>query len=586
MTATATRVSTERTSASELEPQALLPPTGGRRLIPAAAAVSLFYPLEVAWGYVGSVPATGLSAIALAGADLLLLLLIASATSESGIRRLERWLVVLAGLILVVLAAGYLAGATAYSTDEAALTQGAAQALLSGHDPYTQNLLHSLWAYMPGLAHATQLFNGQIVSNYSYPALPMLLVTPFVELTGGGQAVPIAYTLVLVGAMVLMFVVLPNPYKALAPLVCAGLFLLITGATNGMTEILAMTPLIYVAGTWTDVGRPGKPRVLWWNGAALGCAISANQDAWLIALFAVTGVFCLNRGRVSAGQACHVTSRYVAVALGVFLALNLVFIAWSPDAWLRGAVEPLTQHAVPIGQGLVGLTLFAGVGGGDIAGYTHAATLGLIACLVVQVMWFRRLGRAVFLLPLCCLFFSSRSLASYWTDMVPVLVVGFAVDGLAFHGAFQAADLFRRRSRIPVALGVASFLPALIFLALALRTPPPLTVSVNRLGPIGQDATISNLSATVENTSHASVHPRFTVTMGGSSLKPPGLVAFWKVLAGPAVLRPGQSGTYRLRSPDTTISVPAGSNFRIAVLGANPESISSSAVTVAEPTER
>jgi uncharacterized membrane protein len=101
--------------------------------------------------------------------------------------------------------------------------------------------------------------------------------------------------------------------------------------------------------------------------------------------------------------------------MATFLVINLPFIAWGPAAWFSGVLAPLSQHALPYGQGLVGLSVYLRVGGGAIDAYSYAAALLYLALLAWFIMDFGRLARCCFVLPSVALFVSGRSLSVYWT---------------------------------------------------------------------------------------------------------------------------------------------------------------------------
>jgi len=65
-----------------------------------------------------------------------------------------------------------------------------------------------------------------------------------------------------------------------------------------------------------------------------------------------------------------------------FLLPNIPFILADPHAWLSGVLTPIASHTVPAGQGLVGLSLYLGLGGGSLAAFTVALVVVFLALLV------------------------------------------------------------------------------------------------------------------------------------------------------------------------------------------------------------
>ncbi len=185
-------------------------PLGAQRAISLVAVMGLFWPLLSAWGQIVTVPSAGLAVIALCGGGLWLTCAIATAKDGARLERLDLALLALAVLVLMSYAAAKLYASSSYGTDEAAFEQGAAQLLLHGHNPYGANLLGSLSAFSVPAKYATYTMSGGMVSTLGYPAFPVLVAAVFVQLTGGGQAVPIADVAALILAVVLVFRALPT----------------------------------------------------------------------------------------------------------------------------------------------------------------------------------------------------------------------------------------------------------------------------------------------------------------------------------------------------------------------------------------
>ncbi len=95
-----------------------------------------------------------------------------------------RWLLVLGLLVLAATTAGRLAGSSGYGTDEAAFEQSAASLLLHGHDPVRGQPLVGAGRVQHPRQVLTYTMGGGTVSSFGYPALPLLVVAPFVQLTG------------------------------------------------------------------------------------------------------------------------------------------------------------------------------------------------------------------------------------------------------------------------------------------------------------------------------------------------------------------------------------------------------------------
>lgn len=542
------------------------------RAIAVVAVLGLFAPIFNAWNDVVSVPTSGLVVAAMFVGGLWLVMAFSTAQSENELARLERWLLVLGLLALAAWTAVALHSQAAYFTDEAALTQGAANLLIHGHDPYGSNLLSALAGYSTFGKFLTHTMNGGIVTTFGYPPVSLLVVVPFVFLTGGGQAVPIANLFVLMLATVLVYRELPAGWRSLAVVLCVGFPTLDGFAAAGVNVIIAMAFLLVAAYRWTAtvqggrLARGGRLRAV-----ALGLAMGTNPLAWFVAPFLIAGIYMVRTGELGRSAALRATGRYVGLALGTFLAVNLPFIVWGPTAWLQGVAAPVTQHAIPYGQGLVDLTLFLRMGGGALNAYNYAAATLYVALLVVYVAYFRKLGRTAFVLPLFALFVSGRSLAEYWMTMIAVLAIGsLTADDHAIKGALPLVSLRLRSPRVRQAATAALFLPTLLCVAVALGTPGPLSMRILSAHSNRRLKSVAEIRLLVQNRSGQALRPHFATNVTGQAL-------FWNIRSGPAMLAAHHSTVYRLFAPDPGSMPINGTKFVVEAYTASPRTISSTA---------
>ncbi|MFL5823358.1 MAG: hypothetical protein ACJ764_07955 [Solirubrobacteraceae bacterium] len=546
-------------------------PLGAHRAISLVAVLGLFWPLLSAWGNIVAVPSGGIAVVALTGGAIWLLVAIATARTEDGLARLDRWLLALALLVLGAWAAQKLNGAAGYGTDEASFEQGAANLLVHGHDPYGANLLPTLAQFSTPTKYMTYTMTGGVVSTFGYPALPLLVVAPFVELTGGGQAVPIADVFVLMVATVILYLQLPRAWRGLAVVLCVGYPILATFAFIGVNVIMATTALLVVAHRWTSVGESGRlTRGDGLRALALGLALATNQLAWFIAPFLLSGIFLARRAHLGSRPARRLTLGYLGIAVATFAVINAPFFLWGPSAWLHGVAAPLTQHAIPYGQGIVGLTLFLRLGGGLLDAYNYAAGLLYVALLVLYVARFRTLGRAAFALPLVALFFSGRSLAEYWLTLIAVVAISvISADGPTIRSVPPLAALRRLSRPAQRVVAVGLFLPAAACLALALGTPQPLTVRILVAHSSHLLRSVDRLRLLVHNNSEEPLQPHFATNVTGQAI-------LWETTRGPKTLAPGSDAVYSLTAPDAS-SMPANATpFVVEAVTGAPRTISSS----------
>jgi hypothetical protein len=344
-----------------------------------------------------------------------------------------------------------------------------------------------------------------------------------------------------------------------------------------------MTVCVY---RWAAVGRTGPTGqgLLGRGGAAqavcLGLAAATNQLAWFIAPFLLAGIFLSARTRVGGRPARAIVARYLAIALLTFAAINAPFIAWGPGAWLSGVFAPITQHAVPYGQGLIGLTTLDRIGGGALEFYAYGAALLYLALLGLFWTDFPRLGRCVLIFPVAALYASERSLAEYWLVPLGLVVVSILCSGIdqaASHGTDGLDRVLRHlpAGRLsPTAASVvarcALFAPAVACLLVAMATPGPLELTVLSAHDARGTGAVDRLVVMVRNSSSRSLEPRFAVNNLGL------IGGFWPVASGPVELAPGMLARYVLNAPSAQVEPPPGSRYLLQAVTAAPQTISSS----------
>ncbi len=482
---------------------------------------------------------------------------------------------------LLAWAASVLVVNPSYGTDEAAFVQYAATLFLHGRDPYGANLSPALNRYGVPIQYATYLLNGKVVGSLGYPAWSVLWTAPFVLLTGGVQSVIVANLVSCLAGLVLAFLVLPRQWRGLAVLAVLDLPILFGYDVSGDISIFAFPALVLVAWRWTEVGAGGR---LGWRGrvagVAMGVAVATTQLAWFIAPFVALGIFICRRRELGRRGASGVLARYVGLAVAAFALIDAPFVVMGPRAWLAGILGPLTQHAIPYGQGFVDLATFAGVGGGDLKLFSDAAILLLAGMLVGLALRFDRLWRAALVLPSIALWWPSRSLAEYWMTLVAVWVVAFAtVSAPPAPPADEPAPAKLRSlsGRLPAWALAGVLIPGLAVGGLALARPAPLHMRIVSVRTNGQFERVWKLEARISNTSDNRLTPHYGTDSIGQ------MTSYWDVVDGPAVLAPHSSATVTLEAPNVGSMPGITSRFQLEAVTNTPETVSVSSPYTAEP---
>jgi hypothetical protein len=490
-----------------------------------------------------------------------------------------------------------IATAPSYGTDEIAFDQYAAQLLVHGSNPYVHSMAPAFAVFHVSPNEYTFRLDGQPVTTLSYPALSFLLYAPLIALGWSSQAAVAVNVLAWSLAIVIGFALLPRRIRPLA-LVVGSLSVYIGFAVGGVTDALFVPFLLGAVWSW-DRFPERSARSSWVSPVLLGLAMAVKQTPWLLLPFLVAGIWLETR-RSRSGLPGFVTAgRYLAISLVAFAVPNLAFIVLSPHAWASGVLTPLIGHAVPAGQGVVGLSLFLGIGGGSLTAFAVALMVVYVALFALFVTTYPWLKRCVVLLPAIVLFFSARSFGSYLVTLLPVATVAAfttrssggaevvttaAPDGAAVSPQDAVGTTGVDTSATTGSAGegpgpwrhwrwVAGAGAAAVALALAavFLFSPPLSVRIVSVETTGQLATVVRIGVQVTNNSSNALRPAFTVGTSGS------VSSFWTAKNGPSVLRSHQSASYTLVAPNYFAQPSISQAFQVMAFTNAPGTVSRSA---------
>ena len=542
----------------------------------ALATLSLFGGGFNAWMSIVQLPSIGIGAVFLLGATLLVLLVTVAATTARVLVLADIATLLLGVLTVVLWSASHLYFNPAYGTDEAAFIQYGASLLTHGTDPYAHSMLPALTKFHVPIQYATYTLDGNVSTQFAYPALPLYAVIPFIWLTHGIQSAIVANVFFLAVSTIIAFFLLPRAFRPLSVLVMIGLPILFGYTMSGMNDLLLLPFLLVVAHKWNEVGGGSIFRrrdAL--QAAALGCALSVKPLAWFIAPFLVLAIWqiCTHRSGIRAGT--RIAAAYAATALAVAVLINLPFIVWDPGSWFHGVLAPIRQHSVPYGQGLVDIALFFHVGGGDIGAFTSAAAFLLVAALAAQARFFPALGRAALVTPGFILFFPARSLAAYFMTLLPIWIVSLVT---CRNSNFARARLRGRGGkRLLMAAVAVAVIAATAFLGVAAATPAPLALRIDSVQTNGQLQGVWQLRVSVRNKSGHAITPHFATNSFGQ------VTTFWHVTHGPQTLGPSAGAQYVLTAPNLGSMPGITTPFLLQAVTDHPATISSAPLYTPQP---
>ncbi|MHB8497909.1 MAG: hypothetical protein ACYDES_07945 [Acidimicrobiales bacterium] len=455
----------------------------------------------------------------------------------------------------------------AYGTDEIAFDQYAAQLVRHGLNPYTHSMAPAFALFHVSPDGYTFLLNGHTVTSLSYPALSFLPYVPFLALGWSTQMAVVVNVAAWALGIILTFLLLPRPIRPLA-IVVGSFSVYISYAVGGVTDALFVPLLIGAVYRWDRFAWTRGPSA-WRGPLLLGLAMAVKQTPWLVLPFLLAGL-ALEARRLGAPRlGLGTAGRYLAIALGAFALPNLPFFVASPHAWLAGVLTPIASHTVPAGQGLVGLSLFLGLGGGSLAAYTVALVVAFLALWISFVVTYPTLKAWAVVAPALVLFFSARSFGSYLVTLLPAALV--AATSLGVGSPEPGVKVGRLVQRGAARWTVAAMVVVSVLAVGAIFTSPaPLAVRITSVRTTGQLATVVQLGVDVTNRSGGPQAPAFTVESGGQ------LTAFWLARGGPATLQPGERAHYTLLAPNFFAQPPITGGFQVVAFDSAPASVSRS----------
>ncbi|MER6226941.1 hypothetical protein ABT189_41405 [Streptomyces sp900105755] len=458
--------------------------------------------------------------------------------------------------------------------DEGVLTTQAARELVSGHPVYGQP-----WPWLfggKGVA-LTPTIGGSYDYTYGYPPLAPLLTVPFLWLGHHGAPATAVCTGALIAGTVVLWRMLPVPWRSAATLSCLGFGFLSTYSRVGYPAVIALALLIPVVVRWPRIGQGGR---LGWAGiaraACLGAACAAQQLPWFVTPFLLAGVYAVRRGELGGRAAAQLVLRVTGVAVTVWLLINTYFIASEPGRWLGGIALPLTQGAVVHGQGLVDITLYYTNGSDRIDWYSHASMLLAAALLALFVLFVRRLGPAATVLPWLAFFLATRSQDGYYLMMTPLWLAAAVTAPLSeFEHAWQPRPaLLTGPRRRPALIGAVVLLltPALVSATLAVSGRPPLRMEITALRRTGHQAEVVRaMTLKVVNTGSVPLTPHYTLTTGQ------GMSKYWLLVRGPATIPAHGTASVELKPSNGRFGIPdkPSTRIRLRAFTADPQTLSS-----------
>jgi hypothetical protein len=520
------------------------------------AAISLFIGTRGAWtkAMTSRPPVAGIISLCYAGILIAGVLALTTRTRRA-LTRVDAGVLLLA--VVLVLCGYWLNHA---GTDEGVLTAQAAHEILHGHPIYGRPWP---WLFDRSSVGITKTMAGGADYTYGYPPLTALLAAPVHAVIHSTAAATLVTTGALLAGAVLLWWLLPAPWRSGATAVCLGFGFLPGYAYSGYPAVLALALLIPAVVRWPDTGaggRLGLPGVA--QALCLGAACATQQLAWFLTPFLLVGLYAVRRGDLGPRLALGVVARYTGTAALMWAAINAYFATQDFPTWLHGLLLPLTQKAILHGQGLMGISYYFTAGSRHLDYYSYASLLLLLGLLAATLLFVRRLGPAITVLPWLSFYLATRSQDGYFLMMTPLwLAAAATVPAAALASAWQPRIPHVTGHRAKAVLAAGLVVPAVLCATVAAASAPPLRMNVTpsfveRAG----HRDITRLAVRVVNITGTRLTPHFASRLGQ------GASDWWTASDGPATLAPHASATYVVRPPGGVRRVPGGSHPRLYLI--------------------
>ncbi|PIE18863.1 MAG: hypothetical protein CSA65_03945 [Proteobacteria bacterium] len=419
----------------------------------------------------------------------------------------------------------------------------AARVLLHGENPYATDLYDAFRLNRAPFNLTTTLLDGDVTGRVAYPALSFLVFLPFQLLRISPDWV---YPTLLVITLAVFYRGAPKPLR---PLILLPLFVdprYIEYALGGVSDIGWALLLVLMVHSW----RSPRTRAVFY-----GLACAYKHQPWILAPFLLLRLWHEAGTESPWRDRARPLLTFVVLAVGAFALINVPFLLWSPTTWLRGVFEPVVAPMITFGQGLSALTMYGRVIIPKGA-YSMMMVATLFASLWLYHRHYRQLRLLLWVAPGFLLWFSNRSLTSYWYFyLLPMLFdlacamsrpapktttcVPTSSSADEKPSKRVAKGRISWRSAALVALAwIATVLTLVLYYgsapnAYALRVHYPIEVTGHH---------VRKLTVTLRNGGERPLAPRFTVQANGQQ------PFYWRVTSGPRVLRPGVKARYTLHT--------------------------------------
>ena len=444
-----------------------------------------------------------------------------------------------------------------YGTDAMAFNHYSAQLVLEGKNPYQYSMAPAIEKFNVPREIITLYTDGTSVDRTPHPALSFLIYVPFVAV--GLSDMRWVTLLFHVAVLAIIFYKAP---KNLKPLILLPLFFpdMLDYTAGAITDFLWVLPLVLMVLYIDDVRK---------SGIFFGLACAVKSTALIFAPFLLIWYWKTGVTPNFKKQFVKVT-KFFSISAAAFLIPNLPFLLSDFGAWVHGALAPMFGNMIPFGSGLSSASQIGMISLPKIF-FTTCMILVTLMLTLNYWVYFDRMKYAIWIFPAIILWFSYRSLHSYFIYFVPVLLMSLCL----WHDKMRKGEVTEKRPlrrtktilgfnyrRFVAPVSLTMCISLMFVFGLAFRSQG--SVSVELAGTMRDEENVGRVDALtvkVANNEAAAITPVFSV-VGGM----PGAYPFcWEIENGPSSLGGGASAVYEIRAGMWQKAILPGNVFIVRV---------------------
>ncbi|MCC7452119.1 MAG: tetratricopeptide repeat protein [Anaerolineae bacterium] len=392
-----------------------------------------------------------------------------------------------------------------------------------GQNPYAYDLADAYRVYRASYTYSTPFLNGDFTGRSPYPALSFLLHVPFQLLGIPSSWIYFIFFLLTMGVV---FLGTPAVFRPLILLPFIGVQEYVLYPLGGVSDNIWVFMICAMILAW----RYRTQSAIWF-----GLACACKQQPWLFAPYLLVRVWHDTQGLPR--QRWSAVLQFAVISALTFLLVNLPYIVWDWNAWLKGVLEPLQANMIVLGQGISSLTLF-GVVMIPKFFYTLFVVVALAATVFLYWRHYDNWREAMWILPGIVLWLGNRSLNSYWVFNGIPLIFALVRSALITRPEAEPAQARAQFSWIPSAAAVGGTVLLIVVTVVGFSLKEP-TVTVKIEGPMQTSGDlVYGLNVHVTNKSDQTLTPRFSVQTWANQ------PFIWHIDWGPMALPPGTDGYY------------------------------------------